>query len=114
MPVHSPACLVEALTRLPLLEPSHQAELPRLQALFPNADALARELVRLSWLTPYQVERIFQGRGEELVLGSYVLLESLGEVPIEVVLATANGFVAAAQNPFEVFRGDKDGERLDG
>ena len=85
MPVHSPASLVESLTHLPLLEPSQQGELPRLQAQFPDADALARELVRLGWLTSYQVERILQGRGQDLVLGSYVLLESLGEGGMGVV-----------------------------
>jgi serine/threonine-protein kinase len=40
---------------------------------------LARELVRRDWLTPFQVNQLFLGRGEELFLGSYVLLDRLGE-----------------------------------
>ena len=31
------------------------------------------------WLTPYHVNQLFQGRGRELLLGPYVLLERLGE-----------------------------------
>jgi serine/threonine-protein kinase len=41
--------------------------------------AIARELVRRDWLTPYQVNQVFLGRGHELVLGPYVLMERLGE-----------------------------------
>jgi serine/threonine protein kinase len=41
--------------------------------------ALARLLVQRGWLTPYQVNQLFLGRGARLLLGSYVLLELLGE-----------------------------------
>jgi serine/threonine-protein kinase len=41
--------------------------------------ALARELMRRAWLTPFQVEKLAHGKGNELVLGKYVLLERLGE-----------------------------------
>jgi formylglycine-generating enzyme required for sulfatase activity/serine/threonine protein kinase len=44
-----------------------------------DARAAARLLVQRDWLTPYQVNELFLGRGERLVLGSYVLLELLGE-----------------------------------
>jgi serine/threonine-protein kinase len=40
---------------------------------------LARELMDRDWLTPYQVNQLLQGRGQELVLGEYILLERLGE-----------------------------------
>lgn len=40
---------------------------------------LGRELVYRGWLTPFQVNRLLQNRGQELFLGSYVLLERLGE-----------------------------------
>jgi serine/threonine protein kinase len=40
---------------------------------------LAGELIRRSWLTPFQVNQIFQGRGGDLLFESYVLLERLGE-----------------------------------
>jgi serine/threonine-protein kinase len=32
-----------------------------------------------AWLTPFQVNHIFQGHGAQLVMGPYVLLERLGE-----------------------------------
>src|SRR5581483_8026554 len=41
--------------------------------------ALGRELLQRGWLTPYQANLLLQGRGSDLVLGSYVLLERLGE-----------------------------------
>ena len=79
MPSHAPISLVEALHGLPLLQPRQQSELTRLQDRFPEPLALARELIRLDWLTPYQANQIFRGRAQELILGSYLLLERLGE-----------------------------------
>jgi WD40 repeat protein/serine/threonine protein kinase len=40
---------------------------------------LARELIGRGWLTPFQVNHLFLDKGDELLLGSYVLLERLGE-----------------------------------
>jgi serine/threonine-protein kinase len=40
---------------------------------------LGRELLQRNWLTPYQVNKLLQGRGAELILGPYLLLERLGE-----------------------------------
>jgi serine/threonine-protein kinase len=41
--------------------------------------ALARELMQRNWVTAYQMNQLFLGRGQELLLGPYVLLERLGE-----------------------------------
>src|SRR5438105_626646 len=72
--------LVSSLHESRLLTPEQLHELSRdLQARFPEQRALARELVQRGWLTPFQVNQLFQGRAGELVLGSYVLLERLGE-----------------------------------
>jgi hypothetical protein len=80
MPVTTVANFIEALRPYPFLEPKQLAELTGpLQASFPDLRALARELVRRGWLTPHQINRLLQGRGKDLVLGSYVLLERLGE-----------------------------------
>ena len=61
-----------------LLSPEQLAVLARET---PSGDprALARLLVQRGWLTPYQVNQLFLGRGVRLLLGSYVLLELLGE-----------------------------------
>jgi serine/threonine-protein kinase len=80
MPFDSVAGLADVLRQTRLLQPAQLEELTRdLLDSFPEPQALARELVRRGWLTPYQVNALFQGRGPELLLGSYVLLEKLGE-----------------------------------
>jgi serine/threonine protein kinase/WD40 repeat protein len=80
-PVVAVAGLLEVLRRTELLSPPRWEELSRLdpKTRFANARDLARELMRRDWLTPYQVNQLLQGRGDDLVLGSYVLLERLGE-----------------------------------
>src|SRR5207245_1028002 len=46
---------------------------------FQEASALLRELTRREWLYPFQANRIAQGKGQDLVLGPYRLLEPIGE-----------------------------------
>ncbi|MCC6421524.1 MAG: serine/threonine protein kinase, partial [Gemmataceae bacterium] len=79
MPPASVDDLVRLLLDGGLLEPEQRAALDGLQAAFPDPRALARELVQRGWLTPYQVNRLMQGRVEEMLLGPYVLLEGVGE-----------------------------------
>jgi serine/threonine-protein kinase len=82
MSIDSVADLVEALRRYRLLDAMQMEEflvslLPRLS----DPRALAKEMLQRGWLTPYQVNRLFLGREQELVLESYLLLECLGEGP---------------------------------
>jgi serine/threonine-protein kinase len=82
MSMDSVADLVEALRRYRLLDALQTEEL--LISLLPRQSdprALAKEMLHRGWLTPYQVNRLFQGREQELVLESYLLLECLGEGP---------------------------------
>src|SRR5262245_45095285 len=80
MPVDSAAALVTALRDSRILGPAQLDEAARLLApRFPDPRALARHLIERDWLTPFQVNQLFQGRGADLVLGPYVLLERLGE-----------------------------------
>ena len=80
MPLETVADLVSLLQEHPLLEPAQLNEVRRaLAARFPDPVALARELIQRNWLTPYQVNQLFHGRGADLVLGNYVLLTRLGE-----------------------------------
>ncbi|MFO0926000.1 MAG: serine/threonine-protein kinase, partial [Gemmataceae bacterium] len=72
--------LVEALVQCQLLEPALVKELVvslRPEQLQPVR--LAGELIRRDLCTPFQMQMLFAGRGRELVLGQYTLLEPLGE-----------------------------------
>jgi WD40 repeat protein/tRNA A-37 threonylcarbamoyl transferase component Bud32 len=79
MPIDSVPGLLDALRQARLLPPAQLGEAQRLQAHFPDPRSLAGELVRRGWLTPYQINQLFRGRGSSLLLGQYVLLERLGE-----------------------------------
>lgn len=48
-------------------------------AQYTDATALARDLIQRGWLTPFQVNQILQGKGQDLILGPYRLLERVGE-----------------------------------
>jgi serine/threonine-protein kinase len=72
--------IVDILDDVRLLPRAHFEVL--VQQLLPCCDdwgILGRELIFREWLTPFQVKRLLQGRGRELILGSYVLLEPVGE-----------------------------------
>ncbi len=80
MPITGAVDLVDALRELHLLEPAQLEKITRaLQGKSPDPRTLARELVKHGWLTTFQANQLLQGRGAELVLGPYVLLERLGE-----------------------------------
>jgi len=68
-PMTNDALLDEA-QRLYLLNAEQRAAASKLSA---------EELRRRGWLTAFQFDRLRSGRGAELLLGSYVLVEKLGE-----------------------------------
>lgn len=74
------AALVPLLRQHRLLEAAQLKEVEQNLAIrFPDAKALARELIQRSWLTAYQVNQLSRGQGAGLHLGNYVVLERLGE-----------------------------------
>jgi serine/threonine protein kinase len=86
MSVDSAANLVESLRRIRLLAPSQLDEVARdLQHRFRDPRALARVLIERDWLTPYQVNQLLQGAGQDLVLGSYVVLQRIHETFVGTV-----------------------------
>ncbi len=44
-----------------------------------DPQVIAKEIVRLGWLTSFQVKMFWKGRGAELFLNQYVLIDRLGE-----------------------------------
>jgi serine/threonine-protein kinase len=68
---------LDALGSLHLLE---AAQLDTLSGQKTRLDpqALAKNLVQRGWLSPYQVNQLSQGRGGELLVDRYVLIERLG------------------------------------
>jgi WD40 repeat protein len=80
MALDSATALLEVLRQHGLLPQAELEQIWReLQGRFPLSRELARELVSRGWLTPFQVNRLLQGRAADLVLGQYVLLDRLGE-----------------------------------
>lgn len=80
MSPQSAADLLGLLQEHQFLEPRQQDELRRGTEFSTGPSRpLARHLIERGWLTPYQLNLLFQGRGTELVLGPYLILERLGE-----------------------------------
>jgi WD40 repeat protein/serine/threonine protein kinase len=72
--------LVEALEQYRLLDAQQLAAVRAdLAPRFPESRDLARELIQRGWLTPFQVNHLLNGTGASLLLGSYLLLERLGQ-----------------------------------
>src|ERR1043165_2984619 len=75
----TPSCdsLLDALRQHRLLDFKQLEELNGVS--FPEPKLLTKELIQRGWLTPYQANQLLDGKGDELVLGAYILLERLGE-----------------------------------
>ncbi len=72
--------LVETLEKGQLLEPEQLEQVrSELGPTFLEPRRLLVELVRRGWLTTFQANQLSKGKGAELVLGQYVLLDQLGE-----------------------------------
>jgi serine/threonine-protein kinase len=78
MATASLADFVQAVTRAGLLDTGQQQELGRLRAAFREPRALAGELVKRGWLTPFQVNQLFKPTGQRLRVGPFILLDRLG------------------------------------
>jgi hypothetical protein len=84
--------LVEALVQSRILDASQVAQLTQdLQLRFTELRALAWHLIERGWVTPYQINQLILGRGSELVLGEYVILDRLGEGGMGRVLKARRG-----------------------
>jgi serine/threonine-protein kinase len=75
----STTTLIDSLHQHRLLDTKQLDELSSFQSSYSEPKKLAIELIRRGWLTEFQARRLLHGRGHELVLGSYILLDRLGE-----------------------------------
>src|SRR5262245_30547863 len=80
MPIDSPTAFVDQLRASGAVDAEQLEEVSRdLLPRFPDPESLAKELLQRGWLTPFQVNQLLEGCGHELLLGSYLLLDRLGE-----------------------------------
>jgi formylglycine-generating enzyme required for sulfatase activity/tRNA A-37 threonylcarbamoyl transferase component Bud32 len=80
MPADSSASFVHALRHYEIVSGTQADEIARtLLPRFADVRRLAQELVRRGHLTAFQAGQLLQGQGQNLVLGSYRLLDCLGE-----------------------------------
>ncbi len=76
----SQATLLERLRSTDILPADKLDDLARLpEAQDADARALAKVVIKRGWLTRFQINQIASGRGKELIVGSYLLLDRLGE-----------------------------------
>ncbi len=79
MPPVIATAVLDSLRQSTLLDAAQKEELTRLEASLPKPRDVVQELVRRGWLTLFQGNQVLQGKGHELVLGQYHLLEKIGE-----------------------------------
>ena len=79
MATMSPSELLDWLEQNQFLTPPQINEIRPIVSAFPDCHALAKELIRRDWLTPYQGNQILQGRHDQLILGNYRVRERIGE-----------------------------------
>lgn len=79
MGVASAPDLIASIRQLGLLDAEPLATLAQSPASKLPPKDLARELVNKGLLTPFQANQLLNGRGKELLLGEYVILETIGK-----------------------------------
>lgn len=83
--------LADALADERLLEPEQFEEFTRtMLSVCSEPIILAKELIYREWLTPFQAEQILSGHADSLVLGSYILLEPIGQGGMGCVFRARN------------------------
>lgn len=85
MKVDTLADFLEALRSSSVLTPAQMQQAEALAKQIVDPRQLAKELVAQQLLTAFQAKMIWNGRGNELVLGSYLLMEPIGEGGMGIV-----------------------------
>ena len=113
MSAHSISSILDLLRGGKLLGSDELEVLESLRSHARTASGLVSAVLKRGLLTTYQARELFSGRGEELRLGEFVVLEKLGEGSTAVVFKVhhrASGRILA----LKVLREDSLGEGSDG
>jgi serine/threonine-protein kinase len=79
MPAVTVSDFLAALRRHRLLQPPQLDQLTRLKSRVTDPTHLSKEILRVGWLTSFQLDQIMNGRADDLVLGPYLLLDEVGQ-----------------------------------
>src|SRR5260370_25054336 len=80
MTIDSVATLADTLRYERLLSKDQLDQLTdEVLAGYDSPRALAKFLVQLGWLTVYQINHLFEGHAQDLVIGPYCIVDRLGE-----------------------------------
>jgi serine/threonine-protein kinase len=91
MPLPSVEGFLEELRTTGLLDAEQLNELTRAaQGRINDVRELAKSLAQRRWLTIYQIGQMLQGKGKELVVGPYQILDSLGAGGTALVFKAAD------------------------
>jgi WD40 repeat protein/serine/threonine protein kinase len=90
MAVAPVSVFLRTLARYRLLDPVHLDQIVGEATESTDLKALAKDLIQRGWLTAYQVGKISRGKADQLLLGSYVLLDRLGEGGMGAVFKARN------------------------
>ncbi len=86
MTIHSTGSLIEALRAFRLITAEqHTQLLGSTPGKSGDARPLAKQLVQRGWLTVYQINQLFAGRGRDLAVGPYRVLDRLGQGGLSIV-----------------------------
>jgi eukaryotic-like serine/threonine-protein kinase len=84
--ISSSSTLMDSLRQHRLLTDAQLAQLPRQSRSRPgNARGFAKTLIQRGWLSVYQVNQLLEGKGHELVIGPYHVLDKLGQGGLSTV-----------------------------
>jgi serine/threonine-protein kinase len=98
MTIDSSKSLAEVLRQHALLDSEQLQQLSILAQSHPAPRDLAKQLVQRGWLTVFQVNQLLAGRGKDLVIGTYHVLDRLGQGGLSQVFKarhTRHGWIVA-------------------